>query len=235
MKKKFSAIVFMVLFFIAAGAFHYQGTQSTANANLDQSGKSPETKIESIEESKKDNAPHQKDTDNNSTEEKPSPTGTDETEDKASDSGSTNEDEENTDTPTNTSKNNITSTDSAKQNESIILNGSEYTNIMDIEKFQELAAIAKKHGGILYALENTDLFVIMKDDTLLFSMSTGTAGVPKEQVGILLDFFADSEYQGIIENIKLVHETGAEVTVSFSDTKGYSISQKNSIIHVAWG
>ncbi|TYS17817.1 hypothetical protein FZC78_08175 [Rossellomorea vietnamensis] len=235
MKKKFSAIVFMLLFFIAAGAFHYQGTQSTANASLDQSGQSSETEIESTEENKKDNTPQQKDTDNHSTDEKKPSTGTEETKDKQSDSGSTNEDEENTDTPTNTSENDVSPTDSAKQNESIILHGSEYTNIMDLEKFQELAAIAKKHGGILYALENTDLFVIMKDDTLLFSMSTGTASVPKENVGILLDFFADSEYQGLIENIKLVHETGAEVSVSFSETRGYSISQKNSIIHVTWG
>lgn len=234
MKKKFSAIVFMALFFIAAGAFHYQGTQSTASANLDQSGESSVTETESNEENKKDNTPHQKDTNNNSTEEKPSPTDTDEAEDKQSDSESTNEDEENTDTPTNTSENDITSTDSAKQNESIVLNGREYTNIMDIEKFQELAAIAKKHGGILYALENTDLFVIMKDDTLLFSMSTGTASTLNENVEILFDYFTNSDYQGIIENIKLVHETGAEVTVAFSQTKGYTISQKDSSIYVSW-
>ncbi|MGD7024386.1 hypothetical protein ACQCVK_17445 [Rossellomorea vietnamensis] len=227
MKKKFSAIVFMVLFFMTAGAFHYQGSQSTANAN-------PDLSEESVEESKKDNTPHQKNS-NTTTDEKTASTGTDETEDKQSDSEGDNENEEKTDKPANSDESEVSPTESTKQDGSILLNGKEYKNIMDVEKFQELAAIAKKHGGILYALENTDLFVIMKEDTLLFSMSTGTAGASKDNVEILLDFFADSDYQGIVENIKLVHDTGAEVTVSFSETRAYSISQKNSIIHVTWG
>ncbi len=124
----------------------------------------------------------------------------------------------------------------SKEQDTIKIRDNIYVNIMDSEKFAHMSRTAAKYGAKLYALPNSDLFVIAKDGEPIVYMSTGVKSAPVAYADLLAELFAEGydEYKRLSENILFSAETGAKVSVDFGDYIAYGIDVKDGWIRVSW-
>lgn len=112
-----------------------------------------------------------------------------------------------------------------------------YHRIHD-ERFSSHIAIAEKYGAHLYAIPESDGFIIYHEtEGILLSMSTGAAVADLANADVLIDYFSTeywTEYAGIVEGINQVLETGQEVRVDLGDYVGYVITLDSGRIVVWW-
>ncbi|MDQ1000510.1 hypothetical protein QFZ28_000910 [Neobacillus niacini] len=122
--------------------------------------------------------------------------------------------------------------------DSIIIGGTEYINLMHEEKFQDWISVAEKYGAILYAIPYSDVFAIVKDGEVLVSMSTGVASASPNHIDILCELMSDKgEAAGIIiEGIKHVAHTGESIQLAGPQEFGddFSIVKQDEWIVVSW-
>jgi D-lyxose ketol-isomerase len=122
--------------------------------------------------------------------------------------------------------------------DSIIIDDTEYINLMHEEKFNDWISVAEKYGATLYAIPYSDVFAIVRDGEVLVSMSTGVASASPNHINILFDLMADKgEAAGmIIEGIKHVVQTGESVQLSGPQEFGddFSIDKQDEWIVVSW-
>ncbi|MBS4194219.1 hypothetical protein [Lederbergia citri] len=111
-----------------------------------------------------------------------------------------------------------------------------FVNIMNEEKFTELSQLALKYNAGLYAIPDSDVFAIVKDETPIFFMSTGAKSALKEYADLLSESLAFSGFENLEEvrgNMNNVLETGNEINVG-DGYEGYSIFQEDGWIYVSW-
>lgn len=122
--------------------------------------------------------------------------------------------------------------------DSIMIEDTEYINLMHEEKFQDWITVAEKYGATLYAIPYSDVFAIVKDGEVLVSMSTGVASAAPNHIDILCDLMVDKgeSAEKIIEGIKHVAQTGESVQLvgpqEFDDD--FSIQKQDEWIVVSW-
>ncbi|TYS67076.1 hypothetical protein FZC76_16250 [Sutcliffiella horikoshii] len=123
------------------------------------------------------------------------------------------------------------------QVETVTIGDYTYHKILD-DRFKSHIAIAEKHDAHLYGIPESDGFMIYHEtEGILLSMSTGAAVAEVEHAEVLIDYFSTegwSEYEGIVEGINHVLDTGEEVNVDLGDYVGYFISLDNGSIVVFW-
>jgi hypothetical protein len=97
--------------------------------------------------------------------------------------------------------------------DSIVIEDTEYINLMHEEKFQDWINVAEKYGATLYAIPYSDVFAIVKDEEVLVGMSTGVVSATPNHIDILCDLMADKgeSAEKLIEGIKHVAQTGESV------------------------
>ncbi len=231
MKKKLGFIAFMSVFLLSVCAFHYEGTQSRVAATQDKvipsnenqqliSNVSGEESSKKVEQGKNKQTEEIIKNEDNGSEAKAEDTSKGQKSDSSGSSSDTSQPEK-----------------AEEAQDKVKIGDQEFVNIMDREKFAYLANIAKKNNAILYAVPNSDVFTIVKDGKQIFDMSTGIASTPVEYSDMLKELFNQEgfqEYKGINENIHLVMETGAKVTVEFEEYIGYAIYMKNGRIVISW-
>ncbi|MEI5907885.1 hypothetical protein WAK64_12550 [Bacillus spongiae] len=134
----------------------------------------------------------------------------------------------------------ITSTDELVKADDInsLSTTSNKVNLMDSEKFADLAKIATKHNGILYGLESSDiLFIEREDNEVIFVINLFHTKAALEYSDIQIDYFkeyiSDFTDKGIIENIKLVEDTHGQIEAKF-EIGGYSIYTDENYLHVIY-
>ncbi|MBS4207372.1 hypothetical protein [Bacillus sp. FJAT-50079] len=116
------------------------------------------------------------------------------------------------------------------------LDGSVY-ELVNEDKFSHWIEVAERYGAKLYAIPYSDVFAIVKDGTPIVHMSTGVAASEVENAEILKQLFSRDgfeEYEGLVENIDIVAETGEEVSVTLEEYVGYSIFQEDGWLIVSW-
>lgn len=122
--------------------------------------------------------------------------------------------------------------------DSIMIEDTEYINLMHEEKFQDWITVAEKYWATLYAIPYSDVFAIVKDGEVLVSMSTGVASAAPNHIDILCDLMVDKgeSAEKIIEGIKHVAQTGESVQLvgpqEFDDD--FSIQKQDEWIVVSW-
>jgi hypothetical protein len=125
--------------------------------------------------------------------------------------------------------------DNPEPEDSILLDGETFIKIMDNPKFSHRISVAQKYGATLYAIENSDVFAIVKDNEILVSMSTGITAATPVHKDILSDVLSDQgEYANEIrEGINHVASTGENIHVG-PENLGYSIFKQEEWIVVSW-
>ncbi|WP_316571624.1 hypothetical protein [Neobacillus sp. YIM B06451] len=83
--------------------------------------------------------------------------------------------------------------------------------------FEPEASVAKKHGGKVYYMPNSDVGIIVKDKTAILSMSTGSIGTTTGQAKLLADLLVAKGYKISYETIKEVVDSGT----TFEDTNEF--------------
>ncbi|MCA1040513.1 hypothetical protein LCM00_13450 [Bacillus infantis] len=219
MSKKY-ALLFMTLFLTAAGAFYYEGAPQDVKATEEKPSANTETDAET-DGSKTTGIAKESDESEVKAEEKS----------EAASSAPDNPDNKNTE-----QKAADQQQQTAQKEDTIIIDGRVYENIMDEEKFAHMSGVASRHGAILYALPETDMFVIVKNGEIIVQMSTGIKSSSTEYAGILSELFSAGfdEYKKIQENILFAAETNANVRVDFGDYIAYSITVAEGRIRVTW-
>ncbi|MEK3853453.1 hypothetical protein [Cytobacillus sp. FSL H8-0458] len=229
MKKKWYSIIFMVTFLLAACAFSNKGAPDNAVAGSSEVNTSDVSEREAgILE--KQNKEHQEAVIINQTQ-----TETAEQNDLNKESNGTDISDETKPQIKPLDKEEKVSEEKAPEDK-IEIDGYQYVSVMDETKFQHLINVAKKYDSKLYAVPNTDLFAIIKSGEPILYKSTGVTSVPVNRVSLLKDVFSGEGflYKGIPENIDFVKNTGAKVTVEFSQYEAYSIFLKDGWIYVSW-
>ncbi|MFK4997910.1 hypothetical protein ACI2OX_12125 [Bacillus sp. N9] len=97
------------------------------------------------------------------------------------------------------------------EEDTFTLDGSVYERIVSEEKFSHWIEVAERYDSKLYAIPFSDVFAIVKDKTPIVHMSTGVAAAEVKNAEILKELFSRDgfeEYEGIVENIDTVSETG---------------------------
>lgn len=121
----------------------------------------------------------------------------------------------------------------AKLPETKIIDGYTYVSLMDDtqENLKHLVAIAKKHDAALYAIENSDCFLMFDNSTdqLIMGFSTGTNTVSIENVEVLYDM-----HPTIKDQIQEVIKTGEPIQVKEGENQGYYISKVDGKIRVSF-
>ncbi|MCS0787101.1 hypothetical protein NX021_02890 [Cytobacillus firmus] len=252
MKRKMYSIIFMVLFFIAAGAFYFEGAPNNTVANQDtmveeskdiENNKIVEEMPESLEGEAppKDSVEKNKVIKQNETEtenSKPivketnspkiiSPQDDDEQED-------VNKDTETEDATTQEENTNTNSNPKAPAN-TITLDGTLYELTMDETKYSNLThliKIARNYDALLYGIPFSDGFVMMKEGERICNIGLGFISTKPAYADIIKAKLADS-HKNIGENIDFVLETGATITVEWESTHFfYKISIKDGWLQV---
>jgi hypothetical protein len=122
-------------------------------------------------------------------------------------------------------------------NEVVTLSGYEYHRVYD-EKFSHLINIAESNGAHLYGIPYSDGFAIFSEEKgVMLTMSTGVAAAEISYAHLLIDYFSSDmwkEYNGIVDNIKHVVETGEEVKVDLGNFIEYGIKKENGRIVISW-
>jgi hypothetical protein len=223
MSKKY-ALLFMTLFLTAAGAFYYEGAPQDVKATQD---------VKTAEEKPLANTKTDAETDGSKTADlsKESDESEVKAEEKseAASSAPDNKDTEHTAAD-------LQEQEKTQNEDTIIIDGKVYVNIMDREKFAHMSGVASRHGAVLYSLPETDMFVIVKNGEIIVQMSTGTKAASTEYAGILSELFSAGfdEYKKIQENILFAAESNANVRVDFGDYIAYSITVAEGRIRVTW-
>ncbi|MED1862078.1 hypothetical protein P4V41_01215 [Fictibacillus nanhaiensis] len=108
-----------------------------------------------------------------------------------------------------------------------------YVSLMDDthENLKHLVAIAKKHNATLYAIEDSDCFVMFDNSTdqMIMSFSTGINMASIENVEVLYDM-----HPTIKDQIQEVIKTGKEIQVKTGEFEGYHISKVDGKIRVSF-
>ncbi|WP_416729353.1 hypothetical protein [Fictibacillus sp. JL2B1089] len=121
----------------------------------------------------------------------------------------------------------------AKFPETKIIDGYTYVSLMDDthENLKHLVAIAKKHDAALYAIENSDCFLMFDNSTdqLIMGFSTGINTVSIENVEVLYDM-----HPTIKDQIQEVIKTGEPIQVKEGENQGYYISKVDGKIRVSF-
>ncbi|MET3727376.1 glucan-binding YG repeat protein [Fictibacillus halophilus] len=117
--------------------------------------------------------------------------------------------------------------------ETKIIDGYTYVSLMDDthENLKHLVAIAKKHNASLYAIEDSDCFVMYDNSTdqIISSFSTGINMTSIENVDVLYDM-----HPTIKEQIQEVIKTGEAIQVKQDEFNGYHISKVDGKIRVSF-
>ncbi|MBW8349219.1 hypothetical protein K0H71_07065 [Bacillus sp. IITD106] len=111
-----------------------------------------------------------------------------------------------------------------------------FVNIMDDEKFSDLSQLARQYNAGLYAIPESDVFAIVKDEKPIFFMSSGVKSALTEYADLLSESLAFSGFENldeVRENMNAVLETGKEINVG-DGSEGYSIFQEDGWIYVSW-
>ncbi|MQR95156.1 hypothetical protein [Fictibacillus phosphorivorans] len=120
-----------------------------------------------------------------------------------------------------------------KTPETKIIDGYTYVSLMDDthENLKHLVAIAKKHGASLYAIEDSDCFVMYDNatDQMIMGFSTGINTVSIENVEVLYDM-----HPTIKDQIQEVIKTGEAIQVKEGENQGYYISKVDGKIRVSF-
>ncbi|MEN8701749.1 hypothetical protein [Bacillus infantis] len=219
MSKKY-ALLFMTLFLTAAGAFYYEGAPQDVKATEEKPSANTETDAETDGSKTADIA---KESDESEVK----------VEEKSEAASSAPDNPDNKDTQQKAADQ---QQETAQKEDTIIIDGRVYENIMNEEKFAHMSGVASRHGAVLYALPETDMFVIVKNGEIIVQMSTGTKAASTEYAGILSELFSAGfdEYKKIQENILFAAETNANVRVDFGDYIAYSITVAEGRIRVTW-
>lgn len=121
----------------------------------------------------------------------------------------------------------------AKLPETKIIDGYTYVSLMDDthENLKDLVAIAKKHDAALYAIENSDCFLMFDNSTdqMIMSFSTGINMTSIENVDVLYDM-----HPTIKDQIQEVIKTGEPIQVKEGENQGYYISTVDGKISVSF-
>jgi hypothetical protein len=121
----------------------------------------------------------------------------------------------------------------AKLPETKIIGGYTYVSLMDDthENIKDLVAIAKKHDAALYAIENSDCFLMFDNSTdqMIMSFSTGINMTSIENVDVLYDM-----HPTIKDQIQEVIKTGEPIQVKEGENQGYYISTVDGKISVSF-
>ncbi|MBN3556559.1 hypothetical protein JYA63_19960 [Fictibacillus nanhaiensis] len=119
------------------------------------------------------------------------------------------------------------------QTKTKIIDGYTYVSLMDDthENLKHLVAIAKKHNASLYAIENSDCFLMYDNatDQMIMGFSTGINTVSIENVEVLYDM-----HPTIKEQIQEVIKTGEAIQVKQGENQGYYISKVDGKIRVSF-
>ncbi|CAM3777023.1 hypothetical protein GCM10009865_50640 [Aeromicrobium ponti] len=215
--KKWFAILFMVSFFLAAGAFYYEGAPEKVAADEEQVKETDQQQEMDSTDSSQENSEQPvtevtTDSDNNS-----------ETAEESEAGQINSETEQSQKTPASNEKKEIKDT--------IEIDGTVYVLIMDESKYPNITHLieaARKYNAKLYGIQNSDVFAVVKDGKAISHFSVGGMSVLPEHAE-----FAKiklSEYKGIAHNIDLVNETKAKVTVEWSSSAFYSVEYKDGWI-----
>lgn len=231
MKKKYWVIILMSLFFLATSAFHFDGTNNHANANKDVNGLDSKDNNEEEVNGRSDDEPINEDqridliSENSSQTTENQPENYPEVPNEQTDQENKPNQQDSLDSDPSTSKNETV--------DNITINGSVYKLIMDEKQYPNLVAyieVARQHEAKLYGIPDSDVLAIIKDGEQIASMSTGVRGVLPKYVDVVRGLFSE-EYKGIQDNIDLVLETGATVTVVFPNSNvGYSIELREEYL-----
>ncbi|MEH6990581.1 hypothetical protein [Cytobacillus firmus] len=254
MKRKIYSIIFMVLFFLAAGAFYFEGAPDNTVANQDTMVEESEAvvKNETVEEMPellegevppKDSVEENKVVKQNETE-----TETENTKPIVKDSDSpkiissqdddeqedVNKDTE-TEDPTTQEENTNTSSNPEAPADTITLDGTLYVLTMDETKYSNLThliKIARHYDALLYGIPFSDSFVMIKEGERICNIELGFISAKPAYADIIKAKLADS-HKNIGENIDFVLETGATITVEWESTHFfYKISIKDGWLQV---
>ncbi|MBS4217587.1 hypothetical protein KHA96_04570 [Bacillus sp. FJAT-49711] len=118
----------------------------------------------------------------------------------------------------------------------VTIDGTIFINIMNEEKFSDLSQLARKYNAGLYAIPESDVFAIVKEDNPIFFMSTGAKSALKDYSDLLSESLAFSGFENLEEvrnNLNSVLETGKEVNI-VDGYEGYSIFQEDEWVYVSW-
>ncbi|MBS4207497.1 hypothetical protein [Bacillus sp. FJAT-50079] len=227
MKKKWSFIIFMAVFLLAVGAFHYDGTQSKKTATQEQEDELIEINDDAISESTE-----VEQAEGDGLENPVDVIKDDEIQPVTSKEGTT---EPIKGVDKESKQETVTAEKNTSKEEEIIIDGTLYTLTMDEEKYSNLLRLiipAKNHGAKLYAAYRED-FVIVKDGKPLAYIFLGEIRASVQHVGLLKDLLTDEGYNlGIKDNIDFVVKTGATVSVKWDDHSGYEIRIKDDWLTV---
>ncbi|HLR70872.1 MAG TPA: hypothetical protein VK085_05530, partial [Pseudogracilibacillus sp.] len=67
------------------------------------------------------------------------------------------------------------------------------------------------------------ILLIIKDEQILLSSSTGSVSVKTNQANILIDYFSTKEIDGLTDDIETVIQTGEDISKINDDYTGYYI------------
>lgn len=114
----------------------------------------------------------------------------------------------------------------AKKPSTFELDGALYEKVVS-EKFSTYIDSAHQYEAELYALPNSDCFVIVKDQEVIFSMSTGIKTVQMRHSSLLMKVLETSgemeKYPELLNHLVKVNETGKPITVTQDEYSGYTI------------
>lgn len=218
--KKWFAILFMVSFFLAAGAFYYEGAPEKVAADEEQVKETDQQQEMDSADSSEENIQQPvtevtTDSDNNS-----------ETAEESEAGQINSETEQSQKTPASNEK--------EEMKDTIEIDGTLYVLIMDENQYPNLTHLieaARKYNAKLYGIPNSDVFAVVKDRNVISHFSVG--GISVLPVHAEFAKIKLSGYKGIDDNIDLVIETKAKVTVEWSSSAFYSVDFRDGwvVIH----
>lgn len=257
MKKKLSVIFFMVLFFSAVGAFHYDGSKRVSEAGVNSKEGIPaikkEIEIEPKEYTTDAETSHPTTLDSSpatsSTKPDTQPTDAEINTQKITESDAPNEKKsdqtivkESKPAKSKESENPKTKEGTPSSEEDIyVLDGKTYRLFMDKTKVDPNSNLvnfidaAIKHGAKIYGLDQSDMFIIVKNGKHIGGFSAGILNIKIEHANLVKAMYPENRrgYKGIEHNIDLVLQTGAHVSVEYdSQVEGYSLYVKNGYLYV---
>lgn len=116
----------------------------------------------------------------------------------------------------------------------MVIDGETFIKITDADNLQALIDLANKYDAVLYGLPNSDILLIIKDEQILLSSSTGSVAVQTNQTDILIDYFSTKQIDGLTENLETVIQTGEDISKINDDYTGYYIYTDDEWISVSF-
>lgn len=116
----------------------------------------------------------------------------------------------------------------------MVIDGETFIKITDADNLQALIDLANKYDAVLYGLPNSDILLIIKDEQILLSSSTGSVAVQTNQTDILIDYFSTKQIDGLTEDLETVIQTGEDISKINDDYTGYYIYTDDEWISVSF-